>query len=366
VINLFLAGDVMTGRGIDQILPYPNDPRLQEPYVRDARDYVALAEAMNGKIPRPVDYSYIWGVAIDVLDDMEPDAKIINLETSITTSNDYSPDKAIHYRMHPHNVGCLTAAGIECCVTANNHVLDFGYTGLAETLETLRTGGLAITGAGPNSGEAFAPAVIDLGGKGRILVFALGVESSGIPLGWRATETLPGVNLVGDLSLRTARRTAAHIGEYQRSGDIVVVSIHWGPNWGYAVPQMQRDFAHALVDSGCVHCVHGHSSHHPKGIEVYRGRPVLYGCGDFINDYEGISSHRNYRGDLSLMYFLTLNSSDGELSTFQIIPVQHQRFTLIDVSTSDAQWLASVLDREGRGFGTQISRNPDNSLTVNW
>lgn len=366
MISLFFAGDVMTGRGIDQILPSPNDPRLQEDYVRDAGEYVALAEAVNGKIPRSVDWSYIWGVALDALNEMEPDARIINLETSITTSDDYSPDKGIHYRMHPDNIGCLAAAEIECCCIANNHLLDFGYTGLAETIETLRTAGVAYTGAGQNSGEAAAPAVIDLGIKGRVLVFALGFESSGIPIDWRASEDLPGINLPGDLSMQTARDLKARIAEHRRSGDIVVVSVHWGPNWGYAIPQAQREFAHALVDSGCVDCVHGHSSHHAKGIEVYRDKPIIYGCGDFINDYEGISSHRQYRGDLSLMYFVTFDTVHRGLAWAQIIPVQHKRFTLIDVSSSDAQWLAKMLDREGRELGTLMSLNPDKSLTMDW
>jgi poly-gamma-glutamate synthesis protein (capsule biosynthesis protein) len=81
-----------------------------------------------------------------------------------------------------------------------------------------------------------------------------------------------------------AERVAAVV----RTGDIVVVSIHWGPNWGYHVPSSHRRFARALIDRAGVHVIHGHSSHHPLGIEVYRNRPILYGCGDLINDYEGI------------------------------------------------------------------------------
>jgi poly-gamma-glutamate capsule biosynthesis protein CapA/YwtB (metallophosphatase superfamily) len=156
VIKLLLTGDVMTGRGIDQVLPNPSDPRLQEPWVRDARDYVALTEAVNGPIPRPVSFSYIWGIALKVLDDLKPDAKIINLETSIMTSSDYWSDKGIHYRMHPDNVGCLTAARLDCCVLANNHVLGFGYAGLCETLETLRNAHLTSAGAGRDGAQAAA------------------------------------------------------------------------------------------------------------------------------------------------------------------------------------------------------------------
>ena len=64
---LFLCGDVMLGRGVDQILAHPSEPRLQEELVHDARDYVRLAEEVNGPIPRQVGAGYVWGDALDVL-----------------------------------------------------------------------------------------------------------------------------------------------------------------------------------------------------------------------------------------------------------------------------------------------------------
>ena len=164
-IRLFLCGDVMTGRGIDQVLPHPNDPRLHEPYIGEARCYVELAESVNGAIPRPVEFDYIWGDALAELDRAGVDLRIVNLETSITSSEDYWRDKEIHYRMHPRNIDCITAARIHCCCLANNHVLDWGYDGLAETLRTLDAAGIAHTGAGRDAVEAAAPAVLDVPGK---------------------------------------------------------------------------------------------------------------------------------------------------------------------------------------------------------
>lgn len=366
MIKLFLAGDVMTGRGIDQVLPTHSDSRLQERWVRDAMVYVALAEAVNGPIPRSASFSYVWGIALNVFDDLKPDVRIINLETSVTRSSEYWPDKGIHYRMHPGNVGCLTAAGLDCCVLANNHVLDFGYDGLRETLETLRNARLATPGAGGDRAEAAAPAILDLDARGRVLVFAFGCETSGIPFAWSAGEDMPGINVLSELSAKTTRETAAQIAEHRRPGDFVVASIHWGGNWGYAVSRSERAFARALIDSGCVDCVHGHSSHHAKGIEVYRDRPIIYGCGDFINDYEGISGHEHYRGDLSLMYFVTVDSAEQKLVSLQIVPAQRRRFSLVKASAEDARWLANVLDREGREFGTRVTLNADKSLSVGW
>ncbi|PYK61483.1 MAG: poly-gamma-glutamate biosynthesis protein, partial [Verrucomicrobia bacterium] len=141
-LRLFLCGDVMTGRGIDQALPHPVNPALHEPYVRDAREYVDLAENANGPIPLPVSFDYIWGDAVQELEDSGVDLRIVNLETAITSAETHSPEKAIHYRMHPQNIDCLSAVRISGCALANNHILDWGYEGLSETLQTLDSAGI--------------------------------------------------------------------------------------------------------------------------------------------------------------------------------------------------------------------------------
>jgi poly-gamma-glutamate synthesis protein (capsule biosynthesis protein) len=302
-VTLFVCGDVMTGRGIDQILPHPCSPELFEPYVGSALDYVALAERANGQIRRPVDFAYVWGDAIAELERVRPAARIANLETAITCADEPWPGKGIHYRMHPENTPCLTAAGIDCCVLANNHVLDWGYAGLADTLDMLRRHGRSTAGAGRDIHEALAHALIELEGDRRVLVFALGMESAGVPREWAATDSRAGVALMTDLSSSTVARIVQRAQAVKRPGDIVVLSVHWGDNWGYRIPEAHRTFAHRLIDAGAVDLVHGHSSHHPVGIEVYGGRPILYGCGDFLNDYEGIGGEERYRPDLTLMYF---------------------------------------------------------------
>ncbi len=372
---LFVCGDVMTGRGIDQILPHPGNPRLYEPYMHDARDYLRLAEAAHGPIRRPVAQNYIWGEALKELS--AADARIVNLETSITTSDDYWPGKQVHYRMHPQNIGCLAAVGIDCCALANNHVLDWGYDGLAETLATLDQAGIKHAGAGMNAKEAQSPAVLDMAGRGCVLVFSFGSVTSGIPPQWAAGRDRPGVNLLEDLSDQTSRRLAARMREAKRPGDVIVASIHWGGNWGYEIPRAQIDFAHRLIEEG-VDLVHGHSSHHFKALEVYRGRPILYGSGDLLTDYEGIGGHEVYRGDLAVLYFIQLDlvsrascprSEGGTPSTHRLIdlrlvPMQVRRFQLRRASPADVQWMQRTLHREAERFNTEVSLNPDNSLSV--
>lgn len=352
-ITLFLAGDVMTGRGIDQILPEAVDPRIYEDYVKDARVYVQLAEKQNGSISEPVTYSYIWGDALEVWDELQPAARIINLETSITTHDIPWPQKGIHYRMHPANVEVLTAAGINFCSLGNNHTLDWSRPGLIETIKTLRHAGIAMAGAGESIAEASKPAILRTQ-HNRIIILAYGAVTSGIPYAWAATEKQSGINLLPDLSGKTIKSIAAKVSEVKQSGDIVVFSVHWGDNWGYDIHPNQRQFAHQLIDEAGVDLIFGHSSHHPMGMEVYQGKLILYGAGDFINDYEGIHGHEEYRGDLTLMYFPTLDAATGKLVSLRMVPMQLRRLQLRYASARDAAWLANVLHRESKKFGAGV------------
>ena len=356
----------MTGRGIDQILPHPSDPAIHESYMKDARRYVEIAEKVNGPIPRSVAPAYIWGDALGELENVAPDLRVINLETSVTKSDDYWKEKGVHYRMHPMNIDCITAAKIDVCSLANNHVLDWGYAGLKETLETLRKARIKGVGVGMNVNEAESLAMIEIEGKGRVVIFALGSPTSGVPLNWAVSQKGPGVNLLRDLSDDAIQRIRKKVQEVRQDRDIVVASIHWGGNWGYHVPQEEIDFAHQLIDEAGVDMIHGHSSHHVKGIEVYRDRPILYGCGDFLNDYEGIGGYEYYRDDLGLMYFATMDPSTGKLVQLEMTPTAIENFKVNRTSREDALWLANVLDREGKRFGTRVKWDEDNRLTLFW
>jgi poly-gamma-glutamate synthesis protein (capsule biosynthesis protein) len=288
------------------------------------------------------------------------------LETSVTKNNDYWKGKGINYRMHPDNMSSLSAAKIDICSLANNHVLDWGYSGLVETLESLNGANIKTAGAGRNHLQAQIPAMKKVPGKGRVVVFAFGLGTSGIPSSWGAADNRPGVNLLKDLSDESLRDVKEEVQRVKHKGDIVVTSIHWGSNWGYEIPRKQTLFAHRLIDEAGVDIIHGHSSHHVKGIEVYRQKLILYGCGDFLNDYEGIGGYDAFRADLSLMYFTTLDPSTGKLVELQMVPTQIRRFKINRASKVDTLWLKDTLNREGTKFGTRVKLSEDNRLILQW
>ena len=364
-MKLFLCGDVMTGRGIDQILPHPGDPQIFESYMTDARGYVSLAENENGRIKYPVSYAYIWGDALQEFDRTQPDLKIINLETSITTNDSFWPGKGIQYRMHPNNIECLSILENLFCSLANNHTLDWGYKGLAQTINSLDQAEIEYAGAGMDLKDANQPAIIEVEGKGRMVVLSYGMPSSGISSSWAARKDRPGVNVLKDLSTTGIREIKTLVESVKQPGDIVVLSLHWGGNWGYEIHADEREFVHSLIDSAHIDVIHGHSSHHFKAIEVYHNKLILYGCGDFLNDYEGIGGKEHYRGDLALMYFASVDPKTGNLLQLEITPMKIRNFKANAVSSSDLRWVKDRLNRECRRYNSSVTEQ-NKRLLLKW
>ncbi len=363
--TLVLAGDVMTGRGIDQLMPRPCPPRIYETWVRDARSYVRLAERASGPIRQGVSPGYVWGDALAEMERLEPDARIVNLETSITLSDDHSALKTVKYRMSPAHTDCLRAAKLDVCVLANNHVLDWGVLGLHETLAALDAAHIARAGAGADDVEAFAPAVVRLRGDKRLLVFAAGVASAGIPPSWAADTNGPGIAMIEQLDENAVQAFATRVRAARRPGDIVVASIHWGANWVDAIPEEHRRFAHRLIETGAADVIHGHSSHHPLAIEVHRGKLVLYGCGDLINDYEGVDLRAEHRGELRCLFGARLDD-EGRLQGLEIVPFVSERLRLVHPQDGMLRALMRPLERACEAVGTRLEQGGDGRWRLSW
>ena len=385
-IRLGFVGDVMIGRGIDTILPSSVDSTLHESYMKDANGYVRIAVRENGPLSKAEledkGHRYIWG---DVADELESsDALIINLETTLTQSNDWNRDKGIHYKSHPSNVASLSAIGVKVATLANNHVLDWGEEGLKETISVLDLAGINYSGAGSNVNIAKRPTFFKIdvdptSPKGRsvtIAIQAIGFPSAGVPIEWQARKNKCGVNFAEDLSEEVAKtafdaveKRAAELGKVP---DIIIFSLHIGSNWNWGIPLKWRIFAHKLIDLGA-DVVVGHSSHHVKGMEVYKNKFISYGLGDFLNDYEGIvgQGYEDFRNDLSALYLPVIDLQTKKLLKVDIIPckIKHlkvQRAT----DSSDIAWLKSTFNREGEGLGTSCeienTASGHNNLKLIW
>ncbi|ORB87660.1 hypothetical protein B1987_18560 [Mycobacterium kansasii] len=364
MVTVLLGGDVMLGRGVDQILTRPGQPELRERYLRDARGYVRLAERANGPIPRPVEWRWPWGEALEVLDNACVDVRLVNLETTITTGNEFAHGKPVCYRMHPENLPALTALRPDVCALANNHILDFGYPGLTDTVAALTAVGIRAAGAGPDLTAARRPVTVAVRDGHRVIIGSVATPSSGVPESWAAQRDRPGVWLVRDPAQREAADdVAAQVLAGKGDHDLAIVSVHWGSNWGYAVEPSEIAFAHRLIEAG-VDVVHGHSSHHPRPIEIYRGKPILYGCGDVIDDYEGIGGHESFRGHLRLLYVASTDPATAELMSLRMIPLRVRRMRLERAAATDAEWLRRTIEHVSRRFGIRVAACADDLLEV--
>lgn len=369
-ICLGFVGDVMLGRGIDAILPHHVDGTIHESYMKHASGYVDLAIQHNGPLNRDElqqrGNNYIWGGDLMTLFRI-PDVMVANLETALTTSNDYAKCKGINYRAHPSNVESLRAFGPDCIVTlANNHVLDWGIKGLKQTILTLDEAQIKHTGAGCSINDAMTPASATVKNM-KVSVVAAGLPSAGVPKQWKAEERKCGVFYIEDSKPTNAKEIIECFQKFDTHEDMIkVVSLHMGPNWNDEIPDAWRDFAHVLIDFG-VDVVVVHSSHHVKGIEVYRNKMISYGLGDFLNDYEGITGqgYESYRQDLTCLYLPRLKSN-GELEQIDIIPCQIKHLKVQRTTNrNDIEWICATLSREGKKLGTCCEIVTDQQNNIN-
>jgi poly-gamma-glutamate capsule biosynthesis protein CapA/YwtB (metallophosphatase superfamily) len=240
--------------------------------------------AVTGRYPEPSDYSETGvihqftaerrGGAGEVREYLQSaDLTLANFENPLIRNAVWHPDAATFtgdLRLLP----ILEQAGIDGVTLGNNHILDAGVPGLRETMVHLDDAGIAHAGAGMDLAEAREPMIFELGGT------KVGVLSyQGVPYydwAW-ATETAPGTAPLRRSIMRE------DIERLRPGVDLIVVSPHWGKEYIATPEPWQVDFAHAAVDAGADIFVGGHA-HWPKGIEVYRGKPIFYGVGNFLFD----------------------------------------------------------------------------------
>lgn len=205
-----------------------------------------------------------------------------------------------------------------------------------------------------------------LPGGQRLLVFSWATLDSGVLPDWRATPERPGVAVLTDLGEAGAQQVADAVARHRRAGDRVVLSVHWGGNWGLAVSQAQLCLAHQWIDWGVADVVHGHSSHHPRPIEVYRGRLILYGCGDLINDYEGIRPEGPWDASAVCLYFARLSAASGILQQLEIVPMRLRRFQLTPADPAAKEHLRQLFNAEQAPWSSRVQVRDDGQWLLDW
>ena len=258
-LKLLLVGDVMLGRGVN--------------------------ERLRGRPP-----SYPWGDTLPLFE--EADWRACNLECVLSDHGAewQRPPKRFHFRSDGRNTAVLKAARLDAVSLANNHTLDFNHRALTEMLQLLDRAGIAHAGAGRNHAEASRMALVEVSGT-RIGMIAFTDNEPA----WEADAARPGVLYVPvdtpdsrtEALLEAVRASAARV-------DLLVVSAHWGGNWGRRPPESHRILAHRLVEAGA-DIVFGHSAHVGRGIETVAGSVILYSAGDFVDDYAVDPVERNDR-----------------------------------------------------------------------
>lgn len=315
-----LTGDVMLGRLVDERQRY-----------------------------RPV--NAVWGNLTDRL--LGLDGLFINLECCLSARGRRweQTEHPFHFRADPDwAIPALEAVGVDCCALANNHVLDFEAAALLDTLSHLDDAGIAHSGAGRTREEALEPARTTVGD----LDVAFVSLTDNTPE-YAAAESAPGTAYVEiDVDDEETRATVRDVVARARSRapDLLVASLHWGPNMRERPPDSFRAFARWLVDEG-VDVVHGHSAHVFQGVEVYDGRPILYDTGDFVDDYAVDSRLRNDRG---FLFELSLRA-DGEPRELRLVPTEIGGFAVHEAGPEAADWSRTRMRALSAAFGTTFAED---------
>ncbi|MNX85926.1 Capsule biosynthesis protein CapA [compost metagenome] len=318
-VTLAFMGDVMLGRGVN--------------------------EALRGKPPEAP-----WGTVLPHL--IRADAAIANLECALT---DHAAPwartpKVFHFRAEPWAVRFLTAANVRCVSLANNHSLDFEEEGLLDTLGHLEAAGIAHAGAGRNEREASTPALFEAAG---LKVAVIGMTDN--EPAFAAGPDHPGTQY---LPIRPDSATLARIAEAVREAraqgaDLVVLSLHWGPNMVTEPPAPFRAFAHAALASG-VDVLHGHSAHLFQAVERHGGGLILYDAGDFLDDYAVDPILHN---DWSFLFLLEVRGTS--LHRLRMLPVR-LRYARMDLAEgAEFEAIRERMESRCRPFETPLRETPE-------
>ena len=312
-MTLALAGDVMLGRGVDR----------------------AIAE-------RGPDHP--WGDILPAI--QQADCFLINLECALTSRRTRWHDgaKAFYFRAHPRAVKTLQLARVDFAALANNHAVDYQMAGLLDTVRHLDEAGIAHAGAGADLTAAAAPAVVTAGDwRIGVIVFA------DYPVEWAAGEISPGINYTAiPPTAEELTRIERSIEELKRQADLVIFSIHWGPNMRERPTEDFRAFARAIIDAGA-DVFWGHSAHLVQAVELWHEKPIIFDTGDFVDDY---AVDPDLRNDLSALFLL--KTRPPVIDRIDLIPVAIGGRQVNRAQGADLDWFSQRFTVLSAELGTDV------------
>jgi poly-gamma-glutamate capsule biosynthesis protein CapA/YwtB (metallophosphatase superfamily) len=322
MLTLALTGDVMLGRLVNETL----------------------------KTMQPQE---VWGDVLPHL--LEADLRIVNLECALTGHpNPWARSwKMFHFRADPNAVRVLLAAHIDACALANNHILDYEERGLHDTLRTLNKAGIRHAGAGSNAIDAAALALLDVAGPPPCRVALISCTDN--EPDFAAGAEHPGTNyLQVSLEEEALMRIANSIAEARAQGaELVVLSNHWGANFVERPSREFRSFARRVIELGA-DIYHGHSAHILQGIEIYRGKPILYDTGNFIDDY---AVHPQLRNDRSCLFKLMFEHN--RLCRIELLPVSLSMARVVLAQGEEFDAISERMEMLCEELGTRLIRVND-------
>ena len=319
------------------ILQYRNHKKENNIILCFAGDTM-LGRLVNKRIDK-TNYAYPWGNILPIL--KNTDINIINLETTLSNSNKKIP-KVFNFKATPDKVKSLTKASINVVNLANNHILDFDTEGLLETIQTLNAAGIKHVGAGKNLEMAKKMVTIK---KNGIKIGVIGYTD--YPKAWAATKEKTGTNFI---QIGSIQKIKNDIKTAKKNVDILIITIHWGPNMRQQPPKEFQDFAHQIINAGA-DIIHGHSAHIFQGVEVYKDKLIMYDTGDFVDDYKVDSLLRN---DQSFLFLVTVNKTG--IKKIKLIPLLISNMQVNKAEGEEKKEMIKKIKKLSAEFNTHIDK----------
>lgn len=275
----------------------------------------------------------------------EADIALVNLECAITSSREIWPGapKAFYFGAPESALKSLTGAGIDIVSLANNHLLDFGYPGMKDTLTLLDGAGIAHAGAGNDLDAASSPARLEKNG----IRFALAAYCDHQE-DFSAQPGRPGIRYI-DLADERSALDRFEDGLHGLSGaHWPILSLHWGPNEVERPSPAFMRLARGAIGMGYA-MVYGHSAHVFHGVEFYRGRPIFYSCGDLVDDYQVDPVLRN---DRQVVFEIVFGRDSLREVRFHPVVIEDCRTCF--ASGEAREWIVLKMRERCSGLGTVV------------